>query len=96
MGLESAPKVILDIICADIADRTLAKRLFEMQAGSLIGLVGLLCANRRFGVVLQEKIHPVRELELLSFPDDVEDLIVPGLKPLAQFALRLLPVFRER
>jgi hypothetical protein len=61
MGLESAAKVILDIICADIADRTLAKRSFEMQAGSLVGLVGLLCANRRFGVVLQEKIHPVRE-----------------------------------
>ena len=60
--LQSAPKVMLDIVCADIADRTLAERLFEMHASSLVGLVCLLCADRRLGVVLQEKIHPVREL----------------------------------
>jgi len=36
---------MLDIVCADIADRTLAERLFEMQARSPVGLVGLLCAD---------------------------------------------------
>ena len=56
----------------------------------------LLCADWRLGVVLQEKVRPIRELQLFSLPDDLEDFVVPGLKPFAQFPLRFLPVFRIR
>jgi hypothetical protein len=32
-------------------------------------------------------------LKLFPFPDDLEKLVVSGLKPLTEFSLRFLPVF---
>jgi hypothetical protein len=46
-GLESLSKVMLDIICGDIAHRRPTKRRFEVIGGSFVRLVSLLCADRR-------------------------------------------------
>ena len=61
-NLKPPPKVMLDVVCRDLTDGSLSERLLEMHAGSFIRLVGFLCADRRLGIILQEKIHPVREL----------------------------------
>src|ERR1700676_22069 len=64
-----------------------------MQTGAQIGLVCFFGTEGRLGIVLQEKIHPRGKLKLFSLPDDLEKLVVSGLKPLAEFALSVLPVF---
>jgi hypothetical protein len=87
---------VLDIICVEVMERSLAERLFEVPAGTLVRCVGLFRADGRLGIILKEKVHPIRELQLFSFPDDIEDLVVPGLEAIPQFPLGLLPVFRVR
>jgi len=74
----------------------LAKRLLEMRGRALVRFVGFFCPDRWSGIVLQEEIHPVRESQLLSFPDDIQNSVVPELEAFAKFSLRLLPVFCER
>jgi len=39
---------------------------------------------------------PIHKLQLLSFPDDIENLVVSGLEAAPQFPLGLLPVFCVR
>jgi hypothetical protein len=95
-SLKPPSKIVLNVICGKLSDRSLAECLFEAPAGALVRFVGLFRADRRLGVVLQEKVHPIRKLQLFSFPDDIEDSVVPGLEAIPQFPLGLLPVFRVR
>lgn len=95
-SLKPSSKIVLNVICGKLSDRSLAECLFEAPAGALVRFVGLFRADRRLGVVLQEKVHPIRKLQLFSSPDDIEDLVVPGLEAIAQFPLGLLPVFGVR
>ena len=44
-NLTSPPKVMLDIVCRDLANRTLTEGLLEMQPGSFVRFMGLLCAR---------------------------------------------------
>lgn len=60
--LKPLSKIQLDVIDRDVSHRPLPKRLLEVQAPTFVGFVGLLCPNRRLGVVLQKEIRPIREL----------------------------------
>lgn len=60
--LKPPSKIVLDVIRGDVTDRPLTKRLLEVQGRALVCLVGLLCPNRRLGIVLQKKVRPILEL----------------------------------
>jgi len=48
-----------------------------------VGLVRFACAQRRSGVVVQERFRPLAKRQLLAFADDIEDVAVSGLKSIA-------------
>jgi hypothetical protein len=60
--LQPPSKVDLDIVRGNLTDRSVAEHLLEMPTGTLVGLMGLFCAHGGLGVVLQEKVHPIRKL----------------------------------
>jgi hypothetical protein len=95
-NLKAPPKIVLNVICAEVQERMPPERLFEMPTRTLVRMVRLFRADGRLGIILQKKVHPIRELYLFSFPDDIEDLVVPGLEAIPQFPLGLLPIFRVR
>src|SRR5581483_7747772 len=88
-------QVQLDSIGREVGQLVALKRSSQMFAGSHIGIVSLVSANGRLGIVLQEKIHPWFESHLLAFADNLENPIVPGVEPFAKFLVRFLPVLSE-
>ena len=62
MRLKAPSKVELDIVRSNLTDRSVAEFPLEMATGTLVGRMGLFCAHGGLGVVLQEKVHPVRKL----------------------------------
>jgi hypothetical protein len=54
-----------------------------MHHASDVGLVRFACAQRRFGVVVQERFRPLAKRHLLALADDLEDVAVSSLKSIA-------------
>ena len=82
--LQPAPQVELHIVGCEIAQIPVLESLLKMRAAPQISFVGPVRANRRLRVILQEKLHPISKSKMLSFPDDVQDPIVPCLKALSE------------
>ena len=94
--LQPAPQVELHIVGCEIAQIPVLESLLKMRAAPQISFVGPVRANRRLRVILQEKLHPISKSKMLSFPDDVQDPIVPCLEALSELPLRLVPILGER
>jgi hypothetical protein len=90
--LEPITQVDLDLGCVDISHFHPAKHRSQSLERILIRFVGAGCADRRLGVVLQEKIRPFVKSELFALADDVQRVVVSGLKPFAKLTLSFLPV----
>jgi hypothetical protein len=59
MLLQPPTQVLFDLVCGEISQPPLGEGLLQMSYRPHIGLVGLGCADRRLGVVLQKKRHPI-------------------------------------
>jgi hypothetical protein len=60
--LQSPSEVVFNVIRTDVANGPLTKRLLEVQGRTSIRFVRLFGSDRWLGVVLQEKVRPIREL----------------------------------
>jgi hypothetical protein len=94
--LEPAPQVEFDLSSVDFGHLHRSERGFEGFERGLVSLVRLRSANRRLGIVLQEKVRPFTEEELLALANNIQRIVVSGLEPFAQLPLCFLPVLSLR
>jgi hypothetical protein len=95
-ALEPLTKVDLDLGCVDLRHFHRAEHGSQALERILIRFVRADSANRRLGVVLQEKVCPFAKSELFALADDVQGVVVSDLKPFAKLTLSFLPVFCVR
>jgi len=70
------------------------KHGYQRSQGSPVSDVRGGTANWGLGVIFQEKVRPFAKTDLLALADDMQRIVIPGLKPFAKLTLSLLPVFR--
>src|ERR1700688_3542630 len=91
--LEPIAQVDLDLGCVDLGHFHRAEHRSQALERVLIRFVRAGSANRRLGIVLQEKVCPFAISEPFTLAKDVQGVVVSGLKPFAMLALSFLPVF---
>jgi hypothetical protein len=92
---EPIAQMDFDLDCVDLCQFHRAEHRSQAFESVLIRFMCTSSANRRLGVVLQEKICPFAKYKLLALADDVKSVIISGLKPFAKLTLSFLPVFCE-
>src|SRR5260370_31506903 len=90
--LQPSAQVHFDVISRNIPNPPRTECSLQMLTRSQIGTMCFFSANGRLGIVLQKIVHPCGELKLLSFPDDLQKLVVSSLQAFAELSLRFLPV----
>jgi hypothetical protein len=90
--LKARSKMKFDLRRVDLQKLAASKDRPKSLQGVLIRLVSFCCANRRAGIVRQEKIRPFVKCELFSLPQSGKGIVVSGVKARSKLLLRLTPV----
>src|SRR5258708_1528435 len=90
--LEPLTEIRLYLVGAHIHESGLLEYSREMPHRTLIHFVGLWCAKRRQGKVLQIRIRPFSECDLLPSAHRGKSVVVSGLQALSEDSLRFIPI----
>src|SRR5215831_3471846 len=90
--LEPLAEIRLYVVGAQIRESRLPEYSCKMRHRTLIHFVDLRCAKRRHGKVLQIRIRPFSECDLLPSAHRGKSVVVPSLQALSEDSLRFIPI----
>jgi hypothetical protein len=75
------PKIRFNIVGADVEEFAARERGLQMLNRAKVRDACFLCAVGRLGIVLHESVHPLPEEKAFSPTDNLQNVLVAGIKP---------------